>query len=92
MASIAPPTVRRLPIWGFILLAIGYLAATPCPSGPGTGRHSPDRRAQRWPASGRQPTEISVWPNGCRPWRSPSGCCHGDGSGSASGSGAPSDI
>ena len=27
MASIAPPTVRRLPIWGFILLAIGYLAA-----------------------------------------------------------------
>ena len=27
MTSISPPTGRRLPIWGFILLVIGYLAA-----------------------------------------------------------------
>ena len=37
MTTVAPQTGRRLPVWGFVLLVIGYLAAVqliPATDGP----------------------------------------------------------
>ena len=53
MTTVAPQTGRRLPVWGFVLLVIGYLAAVqliPRLTAPSDDSYATFRHPNPWSA------------------------------------------